>query len=119
MLPQDEPAATPPIAPEGQTRSQAPVTQTPSESRLNYGAAVSLAIAAKILITRAIRGSRPGAERTVSAISPFLAILMRQGQSVRRPVLPPSEHIRVLSEGLEGLAAGTCANTGKDIHASL
>src|ERR1700682_4883440 len=35
---------------------------------------------------------------------------MRQGQSVRRPVLPPSELIRVLSEGLEGLAAGNRAN---------
>src|ERR1700722_8841665 len=54
---------------------------------------LSLAIALKIPIKRAIRGSRPGAERTVSAISPYLAILMRQGQSVRRPVLPPSEHI--------------------------
>jgi hypothetical protein len=32
---------------------------------------VFLAIAAKILINRAIRGSRPGAERTVSAISPY------------------------------------------------
>jgi hypothetical protein len=32
---------------------------------------VSLAIAVKIRINRAIRGSRPGAERTVSAISPF------------------------------------------------
>jgi hypothetical protein len=31
---------------------------------------LSLAIGAKILINRAIRGSRPGAERTVSAISP-------------------------------------------------
>jgi hypothetical protein len=31
---------------------------------------LSLAIRAKILINRAIRGSRPGAERTVSAISP-------------------------------------------------
>ena len=30
-----------------------------------------VAIAAKIRINRAIRGSRPGAERTVSAISPF------------------------------------------------
>src|SRR6202171_4844854 len=35
---------------------------------------------------------------------------VRQGQSVRRPVLPPSELIRVLSEGLEGLAAGNRAN---------
>src|SRR6202165_2586874 len=35
---------------------------------------------------------------------------MRQVQSVRRPVLPPSELIRVLSEGLEGLAAGNRAN---------
>jgi hypothetical protein len=34
-------------------------------------AARSLASALKILINRAIRGSRPGAERTVSAISPF------------------------------------------------
>jgi small subunit ribosomal protein S6 len=35
-------------------------------------------------------------------------MLMWQGQSVRRPVFPPSELIfRVLSEGLEGLAAGT------------
>jgi hypothetical protein len=33
-------------------------------------------------------------------------------------VLPPSEH-RVLSEGLEGLAAGNRANLGKDTHASL
>jgi hypothetical protein len=32
---------------------------------------LSLAIALKIRINRAIRGSRPGAERTVSAISPF------------------------------------------------
>src|SRR5216684_3202830 len=32
---------------------------------------LSLAIAPKTLISRAIRGSRPGAERTVSAISPF------------------------------------------------
>src|SRR5438067_2085980 len=32
---------------------------------------VSLAIAVKIRINRAIRGSRPGAERTVSAISPL------------------------------------------------
>jgi hypothetical protein len=31
---------------------------------------LSLAITLKILINRAIRGSRPGAERTVSAISP-------------------------------------------------
>jgi hypothetical protein len=45
---------------------------------------------------------------------------MWQGQSVRRPVFPPSELIfRVLSEGLEGLAAGNRANTGKDTHASL
>jgi hypothetical protein len=79
----------------------------------------SLASALKILINRAIRGSRPGAERTVSAISPFLAMLMWQGQLARRPVLPPSEHYRVLSEGLEGLAAGNRANTGKDTHASL
>ena len=35
------------------------------------GGPVSLAIRPKILINRAIRGSRPGAERTVSAISPF------------------------------------------------
>jgi hypothetical protein len=34
-----------------------------------FEAAVSLASAPKILINRAIRGSRPGAERTVSAIS--------------------------------------------------
>ena len=32
---------------------------------------LSLAIPLKILINRAIRGSRPGAERTVSAISPY------------------------------------------------
>ena len=44
---------------------------------------------------------------------------MRQDQSVRRPVLPPSELTRVLSEGLEGLAAGNRANKGKDTHASL
>jgi len=31
---------------------------------------LSLAKAVKILINRAIRGSRPGAERTVTAISP-------------------------------------------------
>jgi small subunit ribosomal protein S6 len=37
-------------------------------------------------------------------------MLMWQGQSARRPVLPPSELIRVLSEGLEGLAAGNRAN---------
>src|SRR5256885_9074510 len=71
-----------------------------------------LALAAKILITRASVDPRPGAERTVSAISP-LAILMWQGQSARRPVLPPSEHYRVLSEGLEGLAAGNRANLRK------
>jgi len=34
------------------------------------GMGLSLAIPLKILINRAIRGSRPGAERTVSAISP-------------------------------------------------
>jgi len=65
-----------------------------------------------------IRGSRPGAERTVSAISPFRALLMWHGQSARRPVLPPSEQYRVLSEGLEGLRQNR-ANTGKDTHASL
>src|SRR5438270_1385037 len=32
-------------------------------------------------------------------------MLMWQGQSARRPVLPPSEQYRVLSEGFEGLAA--------------
>src|SRR5436853_3115680 len=36
-------------------------------------------------------------------------MLMWQGQSARRPVLPPSEQYRVLSEGLEGLAAGNRA----------
>src|SRR6478609_2863362 len=36
-----------------------------------FPAPVSLARRAKILITRAIRGSRPGAERTVSAVSPL------------------------------------------------
>src|SRR5262245_15814891 len=36
---------------------------------------------------------------------------MWQGQSARRPVLPPSEQHRVLSEGLEGLVAGKRANT--------
>src|SRR6266851_699614 len=68
---------------------------------------VSLAMLGKIRIKRAIRGSRPGAERTVSAISPDQAMLMWQGQLARRPVFPPSEAIpRVLSEGLEGLDAG-------------
>jgi hypothetical protein len=51
----------------------------------------------------------------------FQAKLMWQGQSARRPVFPPSElDFRVLSEGLEGLDAGSRANTiGKDHHASL
>src|ERR1700748_2202657 len=32
---------------------------------------------------------------------------MRQGQSVRRPVLPPSEHIESFSQGSKGLPPGT------------
>src|SRR5689334_1204602 len=71
----------------------------------------TLTITAKILIRPLIRGSRPGAERTVSANS--FVHLMWQGQSARRPVLPPSEQHRVLSGGLEGLVAGDRANTRK------
>src|ERR1700737_1791920 len=67
---------------------------------------LSLAFARKIRINRAIRGSRPGAERTVSAISPYQATLMWQGQSVRRPVLPPSEHIESFPKGSKGLPPG-------------
>jgi hypothetical protein len=77
-----------------------------------------LASAPKILITRA--SVDPGRELNGrSQQSHLSAMLMWQGQSARRPVLPPSEHYRVLSEGLEGLAAGNRANTGKDTHASL
>src|SRR6266566_2408577 len=43
----------------------------PSHRAPPPGRSLSLAIAVKILINRAIRGSRPGAERTVSAISPY------------------------------------------------
>src|SRR5258708_37955977 len=72
---------------------------------------LSLAIRLKIRINRAIRGSRPGAERTVSAISPFRhftfqAMLMWQGQAGRRPRLPPSEHNESLSKGSKGLPPG-------------
>jgi hypothetical protein len=67
-----------------------------------------------------IRGSRPGAERTVSAISPILAMLMWQGQSVRRPVLPPSELIvESFPKVSKGLPPGTAPTLGKDTHASL
>jgi hypothetical protein len=77
-----------------------------------------LASPPKILITRA--SVDPGRELNGrSQQSHLLAMLMWQGQSARRPVLPPSEHYRVLSEGLEGLAAGNRANKGKDTHASL
>jgi small subunit ribosomal protein S6 len=67
---------------------------------------LSLAFVLKIRIKRAIRGSRPGAERTVSAISPFSAMLMWQGQLARRPVLPPSEHIESFPKGSKGLPPG-------------
>jgi hypothetical protein len=43
----------------------------PADSRDGPIGPLSLAFAPKIRINRAIRGSRPGAERTVSAISPF------------------------------------------------
>jgi hypothetical protein len=45
--------------------------------------------------------------------------LMWQGQSVRRPVLPPSEHIESFPKGSKGLPPGNRANLGKDTHASL
>ena len=55
-------------------RSAGPVMSSGSGSRRStlpcHMASLSLAIALKIRINRAIRGSRPGAERTVSAISP-------------------------------------------------
>jgi len=82
----------------------------------------------KIRIKRAIRGSRPGTERTVSAISPdqamFQAMLMWQGQSARRPVFPPSELIPRESQesfpkASKGLTPGAALTLGKDHHASL
>jgi hypothetical protein len=77
-----------------------------------------LASGLKILINRA--SVDPGRELNGrSQQSHLSAMLMWQGQLARRPVLPPSEQYRVLSEGLEGLAAGNRANTGKDTHASL
>jgi hypothetical protein len=77
----------------------------------------SLASVLKILINRA--SVDPGRELNGRSQQSYFFGLMWQGQSARRPVLPPSEHYRVLSGGLEGLAAGNRANTGKDTHASL
>ena len=57
----------------------------------------------KIRITRPIRGFRPEAERTVSGNIRHQAILMWQGQLVRRPVLPPSEHVESFPKGSKGL----------------
>ena len=60
----------------------------------------------KIRIKRAIRGSRPGAERTVSAIH-LPGELMWQGQSARRPVFPPSElNPESFPKGSKGLTPG-------------
>jgi len=46
-------------------------------------------------------------------------ILMWQGQSARRPVLPPSEQLESFPKVSKGLSPETRANTGKDNHASL
>src|SRR5579863_6131776 len=41
-------------------------------------------------------------------------MLMWQGQSVRRPVLPPSEHIESFPKGSKGLPPTTASTQGKD-----
>src|SRR5439155_1438238 len=64
-------------------------------------------------------GKAPLLEQPAGAVEQSRAHLAPGRSCGAKGVLPASEHYRVLSGGLEGLAAGNRANTGKDTHASL
>ena len=77
----------------------------------------TLAFSAKIRISAPFVGSGRELNGRSQQIHPL--ILMWQGQSARRPVLPPSEQLESFPKVSKGLSPGTAPTLGKDIHASL
>jgi len=92
------------------SRRRFPGHRAPSLSR-----SLSLPSQSRILYNRAIRGIRPGLNGRSQQFH-LIGMLMWQGQSVRRPVLPPLSNIDPFRR-VRRACRRNRANIGKDTHA--